>query len=47
MIAHHYPHSGWIRLHEDTLAALRSLAARRGHLTHGRPASLDLLGEAR
>lgn len=31
MIAHHYPHSGWIRLHEDTLAALRAHAARAGH----------------
>ena len=33
MIAHHYPHSGWIRLGEDTLGALRALAARRGHPT--------------
>lgn len=30
MIAHHYPHSGWIRLHEDTLAELRQHAARAG-----------------
>jgi hypothetical protein len=35
MVAHYYPHSGWARLHADTLAAL---ARRRAE--HGLP-SLD------
>jgi hypothetical protein len=30
MIAEHYPGGGWIRLHEQTLAALNARRARRG-----------------
>ncbi len=30
MIEHHYPNSGWVRLHADTLAELRREAAERG-----------------
>lgn len=46
MIAHHYPHSGWIRLHADTLAALRRRMAATGHPTMD-AAVLDLLREER
>lgn len=42
MIAHHYPHSAWIRLHADTLAGLRERAAQAGHPTMD-AAVLDLL----
>jgi Family of unknown function (DUF6084) len=30
MVAHYYPHSGWARLHADTLAALTRRRAERG-----------------
>jgi Family of unknown function (DUF6084) len=30
MVAHYYPHSGWARLHADTLAALTRRKAERG-----------------
>jgi Family of unknown function (DUF6084) len=30
MVAHYYPHSGWARLHADTLAALSQRRAERG-----------------
>lgn len=43
MIAHHYPHAGWIRLHDDTLALLRARAAAAGHPTMD-AAVLALLG---
>ncbi len=33
MMARHYASSGWIRLHEDTLARLRQRAAERGSPT--------------
>jgi hypothetical protein len=44
MIAHHYPHSGWVRLHADTLAALRARAAANGDPTLD-ACVLDLLRE--
>jgi Family of unknown function (DUF6084) len=44
MIAAYYPHSGWIRLHSDTLAVLRREAAERG-LPSLEACVLDLLSE--
>lgn len=43
MIAHHFPHSGFIRLHDDTLAQLASEKARRGLPTFDAVVN-DLLG---
>ena len=45
MIAHHYPHAGWIRLHSDTLDLLGGYKARRG-LTSFDAAVVDLLASA-
>jgi uncharacterized protein DUF6084 len=45
MIAHHYPHAGWIRLHADTLDLLGSYKARRG-LTSFDAAVVELLASA-
>lgn len=44
MIEHYFPRSGWLRLHDDTLAELRRRAAARG-LPSMEACVLDLLGE--
>ena len=44
MIDHHFPRSGWVRLHADTLADLRRRAADRG-LPSLEACVVDLLGE--
>jgi hypothetical protein len=46
MIAHHYPHGGWIRLHDDTLDLLSRYKARRG-VTSFDAAVVDLLAAGR
>jgi Family of unknown function (DUF6084) len=46
MVAHYYPHSGWARLHADTLAALTRRRAERG-LPSLDAAVAELLEEAR
>jgi hypothetical protein len=45
MIAHHYPHAGWVRLHADTLDLLGRYKARRG-LTTFDAAVVELLASA-
>jgi hypothetical protein len=45
MIAHHYPHAGWIRLHADTLDLLGRYRARRG-LTSFDASVVELLASA-
>jgi uncharacterized protein DUF6084 len=45
MIAHHYPHVGWIRLHADTLDLLGRYKARRG-ATSFDAAVVELLASA-
>jgi hypothetical protein len=47
LIAHYYPHTGWIPLHEDTLEALQRDKARRGSPTLDACVSelLDAVGE--
>ena len=46
MVAHYYPHSGWARLHADTLAALTRRRAERG-LPSFDATVAELLEEAR